>query len=111
MTAAGLPPEMVEGARSAPMWPGLEAMAHTLAYESEVMGNADGGGTMPAGLVGGLTTPALVLAGRASPPRLTDAARQVADALPNGRLTTLEGQTHDVDPEVLAPVLAEFFTA
>ncbi|MGI8329254.1 alpha/beta fold hydrolase [Actinomadura scrupuli] len=109
MTNVGLPPEMVEGARSAPMWPGLEAMAHTLAYDSEVMGHAGSGGTMPAGLVGGLPTPALVLAGEASPARLTDAARRVADTLPEGRLVILAGQTHDVDPEVLAPVLADFF--
>jgi pimeloyl-ACP methyl ester carboxylesterase len=111
MTAVGLPPEMVEGARSAPMWPGLEAVAHTLAYESEVMGNAGRGGTMPADQVGGLTIPALVLCGAASPARMTDMARCVADTLPNGRHITLEGQTHDVAPEVLAPVLAEFFAA
>ena len=32
-------------------------------------------------------------------------------ALPQGQLRTLEGQTHEVNPGVLAPVLAEFFTS
>jgi hypothetical protein len=39
-----------------------------------------------------------------------NAAQAVAHALPNAKLRTLEGQTHDVTPEVLAPVLVEFFT-
>jgi len=36
-------------------------------------------------------------------------ADALAGVLPNARRRTLEGQTHDVAPEVLAPVLAEFF--
>jgi hypothetical protein len=31
--------------------------------------------------------------------------------MPRGRLRILAGQTHDVNPAVLAPVLAEFFTS
>jgi hypothetical protein len=29
--------------------------------------------------------------------------------MPHGRLRALEGQTHEVDPAIQAPVLAEFF--
>lgn len=47
--------------------------------------------------------------GGASPDWMIDVGRQVADALPNGRYEVLEGQEHVVAPEVLAPVLAEFF--
>jgi pimeloyl-ACP methyl ester carboxylesterase len=36
--AVGQPPEAVEQARKMPMWPALEAMAHTLAYDAHVMG-------------------------------------------------------------------------
>lgn len=32
----------------------------------------------------------------------------VADALPDGQARFLDGQGHDVDPAVLAPVLKEF---
>jgi hypothetical protein len=33
----------------------------------------------------------------------------LTNAIPNARHRTLEGQTHDVAPEALAPVLVEFF--
>ena len=34
----------------------------------------------------------------------------LTEVLPNATRRTLEGQTHAVDPQVLAPVLIEFFT-
>jgi pimeloyl-ACP methyl ester carboxylesterase len=55
-----------------------------------------------------VTIPTLVLVGGASPAWMIDVGKQVADALPNGRLSVLEGQEHVVSPEVLVPVLAEF---
>jgi hypothetical protein len=36
-------------------------------------------------------------------------AQELADTLPNGHRRTLEGQQHNVDPEALAPAVAEFF--
>jgi hypothetical protein len=36
-------------------------------------------------------------------------ADALASVLPNAERRTLEGQTHDVAAEVLAPVLVEFF--
>jgi hypothetical protein len=35
----------------------------------------------------------------------------VADTLPDARQLTLEGHPHDVDPDVLAPVLEDFAAA
>jgi pimeloyl-ACP methyl ester carboxylesterase len=67
------------------------------------------GGTNPADLFGRVTAPVLVLCGGASPAWMIDVGRQVADTLPNGRHGVLEGQDHVVAPELLAPVLAEFF--
>jgi len=55
--------------------------------------------------------PALVLASDASLPFMPDAARVLSQAIPQGRMRTLKGQTHEVDPAVLAPVLAEFFAS
>jgi hypothetical protein len=40
---------------------------------------------------------------------MQSAAQAVAPAIPNAQRRTLEGQTHDVAPEALAPVLVEFF--
>jgi hypothetical protein len=38
-------------------------------------------------------------------------AQKLAEMLPNGRRQTLEGQQHNVDPEALAPAVANFFRA
>jgi pimeloyl-ACP methyl ester carboxylesterase len=107
MTTVGMPPELVSQMRDEPWWAGTEAIAHTLAYDSEVMGDLDGG-TVPVDLLPQVRNPALVLAGGASPDWMIDTGRSIADALPNGRLSVLPGQEHVVDPEVLAPLLADF---
>jgi pimeloyl-ACP methyl ester carboxylesterase len=107
-TTTGMPQEMVDGMRRTPRWAELEAMAPTLAYDSEIMGDG-AGGTVATGLLGAVATPTLVLSGGESPDWMVDVGQQVADALPNGRHEVLEGQEHVVPPEILVPVLAEFF--
>ena len=109
MTTTGMPREMVEEMRQSPRWAELEAMAPTIVYDSEIMGDISTGGTVPADLLGRVTTESLVLVGGASPEWMIAVGRQVADALPNGRHRVLEGQEHVVPPEVLVPVLAGFF--
>ena len=109
MTTVGTPQEMVDRMRSEPWWAGMEAIAPTLAYDSEVMGDSSRGGTVPVDLVGRVTLPTLVLVGGASPAWMIEIAGQIADALPNGQHRVLEGQEHVVPPELLAPVLVEFF--
>jgi pimeloyl-ACP methyl ester carboxylesterase len=109
MTTVGMPQEMVGQMRNEPWWAGMEEISPTLAYDSEVMGDISRGGTIPADLAGAVTIPALVLCGGASPAWMIDIGRQIADAMPNGRHRVLEGQEHVVAPELLAPVLAEFF--
>jgi pimeloyl-ACP methyl ester carboxylesterase len=104
-----MPPEMVGQMRNEPWWAGLEAMAPTLAYDSEVMGDISRGGTIPTDLLGAVTIPTLVLCGGASPAWMIGVGRQIADGMPKGRLSVLEGQEHVVPPEVLVPVLADFF--
>lgn len=55
--------------------------------------------------------PVVILVGGASLDWWHDTARAVVDALPDGSYAIVEGQTHDVDPEVLAQVLSEFLLA
>ena len=105
----GMPQEMIDGMRHSPRWAGLEEIAPTLAYDSEVMGDITRGGTVPTDLADRVTPTALVLVGGKSPAFMIDTGRQLADAMPNGRHRVLEGQEHVVAPEVLVPVLAEFF--
>jgi pimeloyl-ACP methyl ester carboxylesterase len=68
-----------------------------------------GDGSVPADRLASITVPTLVLDGGASPEFMRDAAQTAANALPNAQRRTLEGQTHEVAPDVLAPVLIEFF--
>src|SRR5262249_32094325 len=84
---------------------GQEAIAHTLAYDATIMGDY----RLSADEFADVKTPTLVLVGGASFPWLAVSAQQLADALPNARRDTIEGQQHNVDANVLAPVLAEFF--
>ena len=102
--AVQIPPDMVARLRTAPFRPDLEALAHTLVYDATIIGDL----SLPTELMASIETPALVLSGEQSPPLLRDAARAVAEALPNGRLCTLPGQGHNIHPDATAPVLAEF---
>lgn len=43
--------------------------------------------------------------------RMLQAAQAFANALPTALYRSLPGQTHDIIPEVLAPVLEEFFAS
>jgi pimeloyl-ACP methyl ester carboxylesterase len=102
--AVGIPEEVVAQMRHAPFRPGLEALAHTLAYDAAIIGDR----SLPTALLATVTIPALVISGEQSPPFLRDAARATAAALPGGRLSVLPGQGHDINPEATAPVMAEF---
>lgn len=97
----------VGGLRRSPMWPDLAALAHTLAYDDAVQRR----GPLPAERLSAVRVRAMVVDGGASPSFLRDAARATAAALPRGRHRTLTGQTHEVAPHVLAPVLEDFFAA
>ena len=48
------------------------------------------------------------MAGDAGLAFMPDAARVLSQAIPQGQLRMLAGQTHEVNPGVLAPVLVEF---
>ncbi|GAB2875718.1 alpha/beta hydrolase [Streptomyces deserti] len=101
----GLAEEVIQGARQSPMWADMEALAPSLAYDDAVMGD----GRVPRARLSSVTVPVLALAGGASPAWMREAAQAVAEAVPEGTYRVLEDQTHMVDPNVLAPVLAEFF--
>ncbi len=103
----GLPHEFVAEARKAPWWAAQEALAHTLAYDATIMGDH----SLPIERVTSVTAPTLVIAGGASWEWIRDSARALADTLPRGQYRILEGQEHNVSPEALAPVIADFFAA
>jgi pimeloyl-ACP methyl ester carboxylesterase len=101
----GLPDEFVAQARNAPFWPQQEALAHTLAYDATIMSDY----SMPVDKASSVKVPTIVMAGTASFPWMAVTARALAETLPDGELRLLEGQTHDVPPDVMATALTEFF--
>jgi pimeloyl-ACP methyl ester carboxylesterase len=101
----GLPDEFVAQARSSPFWGAQEALAHTLAYDATIMADY----SLPTERAAEVNVPTIAMAGGASFPWMSDTARALADALPHGEVHILEGQTHDVAPDVMASVLTGFF--
>ena len=92
--------------RQSPVWPIFEAVAPTLAYDAACMGDS----SVPAEQAARVAMPALAMAGGASPEWMRQGAQAIAAAIPNGRYDTLEGQTHEVAAEAIAPKLVEFFS-
>ncbi len=132
MTYFGTPADAVAGAQQSPAWPMFEAVAPTLAYDNAIMGDGTvpaaqfasirvptlaydnaimGDGMVPAAQFASIRVPTLVIDGGASPDFMHKAANAIARALPHAQRRTLEGQTHAVAPEVLAPVLDAFFSS
>jgi pimeloyl-ACP methyl ester carboxylesterase len=102
----GMPPEELGGMRQLPMWPMWEAIAPTFGYDAALMGED---GSVPIERAARIAVPALIMNGGASFPSMHQTAAALAAAIPHARHRTLEGQTHEVSAEVLAPVLVEFF--
>jgi pimeloyl-ACP methyl ester carboxylesterase len=107
-TAAQVPAIAVAEMRTQPCWPDMEAIAHTLAYEAVVMGP---GNTLQGQRFACLRQPTLVLTGAKSPPWMVNAGEAVITTIPHASHRVLDGQTHNVAPEALAPELLEFFVA
>jgi len=103
--AVGIPAEVVTRLRQAPFWPALEDIAHTLVYEATLLGDM----SALAERMASIPVSTLVISGGEIQVRMLQAAQAVADALPTASYRSLSGQTHDIIPQVLAPVLEEFF--
>lgn len=106
MMLVGMSPDQLEGMHQHPMWPLWEAVGLTLAYDAIAMGEDS---SLPTKRAAKVAVPTLVMNGSQSFPFMHDTAVALAKAIPNAKHRTLEGQTHEVSSEALAPVLIEFF--
>ncbi len=109
MKFVGVPDEMLEGMRQAPFWKSMELVAPTLLYDAACLGEDR---YVPVERAKNITAQTLVLDGGASLTTMLffhASAEKLAKAIPNSKQKTLEGQSHNVDMKVLAPVLIEFF--
>ena len=103
-----VPAGVVAGMRGQPFWPAFEAIAHTLARDIAVMGETLRGTPAPLARWAGVTVPTLVIDGGQTP-WMSRGAEALAAVLPHARRRTLGDQPHGAAPEVLAPVLEQFF--
>jgi pimeloyl-ACP methyl ester carboxylesterase len=101
MRLAGASDEDIAGARGSPHWPGLEELAHTLAYDAACYGPP------PVDRLATITQPALVLTGGGAE-FFELAADAVAAAMPSAQRVVLEGQGHVADPKAVATALERF---
>jgi pimeloyl-ACP methyl ester carboxylesterase len=105
--SVGVSDKQIQALKRMAMWRGLERLAPTLAYDSQVLGE---GHSLPAARLSRVVTKTLVMHGGSGAPAMRDAARAISEAIPKAQLRTLAGQTHGVSPKAIAPVLQEFFS-
>ena len=109
MNFVGTPKEMIAGMRQSPAWAGMEAVAPTLLYDAAAMGKDR---VAPVDRAAKVTATTLVMDGGANlqiMPFMHASATALAKAIPHAQERTLDGQSHAVQAEVLAPVLIDFF--
>src|SRR2546421_8905783 len=108
MKLVGTPADQIEAMRHAPIWPMLEAIAPTLAYDHTAILGEDG--SVPIEQAASVSVPTLVMNGGSSYAFNYETARELSKAMPHWQLRPMEDQRHDGDPEELALGLEEFFT-
>jgi hypothetical protein len=115
MRLAGAGEDDIAAAASSPAWPGLLAIAHTLAYDAACLGD----GEPPAAELARVTQPTLVATGAVPDPHMDGlpsgffdtAADVIATNVPNATRKVVKGESHVADPAAMALVLQEFFSA
>ena len=113
MRVAGLPDEAIAEVRASPFWTPLLALAHTLPYDAACLND----GPPPHERLASIQQSALVVT-RETPDQVmvtaggdffAAAADAIAGSIPTSRRATVAAASHAVDPDALAPVLADFF--
>jgi pimeloyl-ACP methyl ester carboxylesterase len=105
MESTGMPSDKMEDIKKSPDWKNMERVGHTLVYDFEVLGD----GTVPLDIAKRIAVPSLVIDGEKSFDFIHRSADTLAKIIPGAMRKTLKGQTHEVSPEALAPVLMDFF--
>jgi pimeloyl-ACP methyl ester carboxylesterase len=104
MEVAGSSEDDIEGAKRSPFWPGLEEVAHTLAYDAACLGD----GRPPTARLRKITQPTLVATGGGDE-LFEQAADAIAASIPNAERLTIEGQGHVAAPVAVGEMLERFF--
>jgi pimeloyl-ACP methyl ester carboxylesterase len=95
--------------RIMPFWSKLKRVAHTIPYDTAVVGDHQSGNPLPVPAWPEVKIPTLAIDGRKSPEWMRNGVASLAKTLPSAKHETLPGQTHIVQAAALAPVLTAFF--
>lgn len=104
MSVAGSSDEDIAGAKRSAFWPGLEALAHTLAYDAACLGDC----RPPTARLRKIAQPTLVATGGGDP-FFELAADAITADIPNVERLTIEGQGHVAEPSAVGRELERFF--
>ncbi|MGH3250443.1 MAG: alpha/beta fold hydrolase [Trebonia sp.] len=102
----GMPREMVAQLDGAAWVTALEPLTPTLPYDLAVTA-----GGVPTGELGRINAPVRIIGGKNSPAWFKRSVAEQAAATPGARLTMLDGYDHNAPPEVIGPILIDFFGA
>lgn len=94
--------EDLEAMFQSPAGEGMLDGARALPYDYAMLGD----GLVPMELAARVNVPTFILAVETMP----ETGQALADAMPNARFQALDASTHELPPEVLAPVLKGFFS-
>lgn len=109
MRFAGTSEDQINEMHKLPLWSTFEAVAPTLAYDAAAIGEDH---TVPVKLAAEVKAQTLVMDGGANAvymPFMRATAHALAESIPHAQERTLEGQTHNVNYEILAPILIDFY--
>jgi pimeloyl-ACP methyl ester carboxylesterase len=109
MRYVGVPEQQIDAMHDSPGWAAIEAVAPSLSYDHAGVIGQDA--SVPAELAARVKVPTLVLYGDASFPFMRETAKTLSRLIPHAELRALAGQTHDVNPAVMTPVLTAFFAS
>ena len=101
-----LPGEMLAQMDGAPWVAALEPLTPTLPYDLAVTA-----GGVPTAELAKITAPVLILGGKNSPSWFQRSVAEQAAATPGAQLKMLDGYDHNAPPEVISPILIDFFGA
>jgi pimeloyl-ACP methyl ester carboxylesterase len=105
----GMPAPLVAVMALMPMFRKFAANGLTLTFDHAALGEHNmHGRPLQAREWTTVTCPTLVLYGTKTYPVLKHASKALADVLPNATLRELPGQNHNVSPNAIVPVLAQF---
>jgi len=92
-----------------PAWNQMKKLAPTLIYDNKILGDTGSGKSFGKGKWKNVTQPALILSGSKSAAWSQSSMQHLATVLRNATYRSLTGQTHIVNPKILAQELIDFF--